>query len=86
MLNLKEGSGYLPNWLNFRKSSEGRRGSFSIKKSILQILDLNEFFFSDVFREKYCNIIFSENEGGEAVWNFFVTRPYALNKTYRGMK
>ena len=42
----------VPNRVNFRKSSKGRGGeSFSIRKFMLQILDLTE---------KNCNIIFQK--------------------------
>ena len=54
---IREGWRYhlVPNRMNFRKSSKGGcggGGSFSIKKFVLQILDLYKGLFVDVFREK----------------------------------
>ena len=47
----------LTNRMNFRKIARGGRGSFSIQKFILQILDLYKGFFQ-TFSKKNCNIIF----------------------------
>ena len=61
----------LPNRMSFRKSSNGGRGSFSIRKFLLQILDLYKGLFSDV-SQKELQYNFSKMGGGQskAVWNF----------------
>ena len=63
---VRDGSRYQIGWI-FGKVRE----SFSIQKSILQILDLIKGFFSDVFW-KSCYIIFRKwgGWGSKAVWNF----------------
>ena len=69
---LREGWRYQIGW-TFRKVQKEGRGSFSIRKFILQILDLYKGLFLDVFRKKL-QYDYSKMRGGEggskAIWNF----------------